>query len=250
MLAKRIVPCLDVRNKRVVKGKKFENIVDVDDPLKLAKYYCDQGADELVFYDITASHEERNMSIEFVKDIAKFIDIPFSVGGGINTVDDMRKIIKYGADKISVNSAAVKNPQLINDGMKTFGSQCIVLSVDCKKYDDNWRVYINGGRFDTGLDAIEWIKKGVELGAGEVVLNSIDADGMKNGYDNELITQVVKSVNVPIIASGGAGEMVHFLDGAKAGADGILAASVFHYGEIKINDLKKYLDENGVAIRY
>lgn len=249
MLAKRIIPCLDVRNGRVVKGKKFRNIVDVDDPLTLAKYYCEQGADELVFYDITASHEERELSIQFIKDIARFIDIPFSVGGGIKSVDDMRKILKYGADKISINSSAVKNPQLIKDGAETFGSQCIVVSVDCKRSSKAWNIYINGGRIDTGIDAIQWIKEAVSLGAGEIVLNSIDSDGMKEGYDLELISKVVEEVSVPVIASGGAGLKKHFLQGAEYGADGILAASVFHYGEIKINDLKGYLKENGVAVR-
>lgn len=249
MLAKRIIPCLDVRSGRVVKGKKFKNIVDVDNPLTLAKFYCEEGADELVFYDITASHEDRELSIQFIKDIARFIDIPFSVGGGIKSVEDMRKILKYGADKISINSSAVKNPQLIKEGAETFGSQCIVVSVDCKKSSESWNVFINGGRIDTGIDAIRWIKEAVSLGAGEIVLNSIDSDGMKEGYDLELLEKVVNEVSVPVIASGGAGVERHFLEGALSGADGILAASVFHYGEIKISDLKAYLMDEGVAVR-
>jgi cyclase len=251
MLARRIIPCLDVRNGRVVKGKNFKDIQDVDDPDRLGKYYNDSGADELVFYDITASNEERKTSLEFVKKVAHEINIPFSVGGGVSTIDDFKFILRSGADKVSVNSSAVKNPNLIKEAAEKFGNQCVVLSIDAKKNEEgSWSVYVKGGREKTTLDAVEWAVKGVELGAGEIVVNSIDEDGMKNGYDLELLKKITNAVNVPVIASGGAGKMEHFLEAVKyADADGILAASVFHFGEIKINDLKKYLKENGVEVR-
>lgn len=251
MLARRIIPCLDVRNGRVVKGKNFTDIQDVDDPARLGKYYSDSGADELVFYDITASNEERKTSLEFVKQVAREINIPFSVGGGVSTLDDFKFILRSGADKVSVNSSAVMNPNLIKESSERFGNQCVVLSIDAKKNDQgSWSVYVKGGREKTSLDAIEWAVKGVELGAGEIVVNSIDEDGMKNGYDLELLKKITDKVNVPVIASGGAGKFEHFLEAVKyADADGILAASVFHFGEIKINDLKKFLKENGVEIR-
>jgi cyclase len=251
MLARRIIPCLDVRNGRVVKGKNFKDIQDVDDPARLGKYYSDSGADELVFYDITASNEERKTSLEFVKKVAHEINIPFSVGGGVSTIDDFKFILRSGADKVSVNSSAVKNPNLIKEAAEKFGNQCVVLSIDAKKNEEgSWSVYVKGGREKTTLDAVEWAVKGVELGAGEIVVNSIDEDGMKNGYDLELLKRITSSVNVPVIASGGAGKMEHFLEAVKyADADGILAASVFHFGEIKINDLKRYLKENGVEVR-
>ncbi len=251
MLARRIIPCLDVRNGRVVKGKNFKDIQDVEDPAILGKYYSDFGADELVFYDITASNEERKTSLEFVKQVAHEINIPFSVGGGVSTLEDFKYILRNGADKVSVNSSAVKNPNLIKEASERFGNQCVVLSIDAKKNNEgSWSVYVKGGREKTSLDAIEWAIKGVELGAGEIVVNSIDEDGMKNGYDLELLKKITDSVNVPVIASGGAGKYEHFLEAVKyANADGILAASVFHFGEIKIMDLKKYLKENGVEIR-
>jgi cyclase len=251
MLARRIIPCLDVRNGRVVKGKKFQDIQDVDDPANLGKFYSDSGADELVFYDITASNEERKTSLEFVKKVAHEINIPFSVGGGVSTLDDFKFILRSGADKVSVNSSAVRNPNLIKEAAERFGNQCVVLSIDAKKNEEgSWSVYVKGGREKTDLDAVEWAVRGVELGAGEIVVNSIDEDGMKSGYDLELLKQITDKVNVPVIASGGAGKYEHFLSAVKyADADGILAASVFHYGEIKINDLKKYLKENGVEIR-
>jgi cyclase len=251
MLARRIIPCLDVRNGRVVKGKNFKNIQDVDDPARLGKYYSDSGADELVFYDITASNEERKTSLEFVKKVAHEINIPFSVGGGVSTIDDFKFILRSGADKVSVNSSAVRNPNLIKEAAERFGNQCVVLSIDAKKNDEgSWSVYVKGGREKTTLDAVEWAVKGVGLGAGEIVVNSIDEDGMKNGYDLELLKKITDAVNVPVIASGGAGKMEHFLEAVKyADADGILAASVFHFGEIKISDLKKYLKENGVEVR-
>lgn len=251
MLARRIIPCLDVRNGRVVKGKKFQDIQDVDDPANLGKFYSDSGADELVFYDITASNEERKTSLEFVKKVAHEINIPFSVGGGVSTLDDFKFILRSGADKVSVNSSAVRNPNLIKEAAERFGNQCVVLSIDAKKNEEgSWSVYVKGGREKTDLDAVEWAVRGVELGAGEIVVNSIDEDGMKSGYDLELLKQITDAVNVPVIASGGAGTYEHFLEAVKyADVDGILAASVFHYGEIKINDLKKYLKENGVEIR-
>lgn len=251
MLAKRIIPCLDVRNGRVVKGQKFKDIKDVDDPARLGKYYSDSGADELVFYDITASNEQRKTSLEFVKKVANEINIPFCVGGGVSTLDDFKYILRSGADKVSVNSSAIKNPQLIKEAAGHFGNQCVVLSIDAKKNSNNsWSVYINGGRKETSFDAIEWAVEGVNLGAGEIVVNSIDEDGMKNGYNLELLKMVTSAVNVPVIASGGAGTYKHFLDAVKiANVDGILAASVFHFGDIKIKELKRYLKDNGVDIR-
>lgn len=251
MLARRIIPCLDVRNGRVVKGTKFQDIKDVDDPVKLGKFYSDSGADELVFYDITASNEERKTSLEFVKKVAHEINIPFCVGGGVSSLEDFKYILRSGADKVSVNSSAVMNPNLIKEASQRFGNQCVVLSIDAKKNEEGlWSVYIKGGREKTNSDAIEWAVRGVELGAGEIVVNSIDEDGMKNGYDLELLKRITQSVNVPVIASGGAGKMEHFLDAIKyADADGILAASVFHSNAIKIMDLKSYLYNNGVCVR-
>lgn len=250
MLAKRIIPCLDVKNGRVVKGKKFKDIIDVDDPETLGKFYSDEGADELVFYDITASNEERKISLDFVEKVSQNIDIPFCVGGGVKTISDFVEILRRGADKVSINSAAVKNPFLITEASMKFGAQCVVLSIDARKVNDRWSVFINGGRKDTGIDAIEWAKKGVELGAGELVINSIDEDGMKNGYDIELLKSITNSVSVPVIASGGAGKMQHFYEAVKdANVDGILAASVFHYQEIKISDLKQYLKNKNISIR-
>ncbi len=251
MVARRIIPCLDVRNGRVVKGKKFKDIKDVDDPSVLGRYYSDCGADELVFYDITASNEERKTSLEFVKKVACEINIPFSVGGGVSSAEDFEYILQSGADKVSVNSSAVMNQDLIKEASKMFGSQCVVLSIDAKKNEEgSWSVYIKGGREKTNLDAIEWAKMGVLLGAGEIVVNSIDEDGMKNGYDLELLKNITDAVNVPVIASGGAGRPEHFLDAVRyAGVDGILAASVFHFGEIRIEELKRYLIDNGVEIR-
>ena len=251
MLTKRIIPCLDVRNGRVVKGKKFKDIVDVDEPATLGKFYSDCGADELVFYDITASSEERKTSLEFVTRVAEKINIPFCVGGGVSTIDDFTNILLKGADKVSINSSAVKNPNLIREASEKFGAQCVVLSMDAKKNDKgSWSVYVKGGREKTDLDAIEWAKKGVELGAGEIVVNSIDEDGMKNGYNIELLSKITSAVNVPVIASGGAGNMDDFVKAAKqADADGIPAASVFHFGEIKINDLKQYMKKQGIEVR-
>lgn len=251
MLAKRIIPCLDVRNGRVVKGQKFENIVDVDSPEILGKYYSNCGADELVFYDITASNEERKTSLEFVEKVAANINIPFCVGGGVSSVDDFTDILRKGADKVSVNSAAVRNPELIREASLKYGAQCVVLSIDAKKDDEgSWSVYVKGGREKTDLDAVEWAVMGVKLGAGEIVVNSIDEDGMKKGYDIELLKRITESVNVPVIASGGAGELEHFYAAIEyGGADAVLAASVFHYGQIKIEELKKYLKDRNVEVR-
>ena len=251
MLAKRIIACLDVRNGRVVKGTKFTDIKDVDSPEKLAKFYSDNSVDELVFYDITASNEERKTSLEFVERVARVINIPFSAGGGVSTIEDFKYILRKGADKVSVNSAAVKNPQLIREASMAFGSQCVVLSMDVKKNDEgSWSVYVKGGREKTELDAIDWAITAAELGAGEIVVNSIDEDGMKNGYDLELLSRITSVVNIPVIVSGGAGKKEHFLDALqKTGVDGVLAASVFHFGEIKVPELKQYLKENGAEIR-
>ncbi|HPW99237.1 MAG TPA: imidazole glycerol phosphate synthase subunit HisF [Sedimentibacter sp.] len=244
----RIIPCLDVINGRVVKGTMFKDIKDVDDPVKLGKYYSDSGADELVFYDITASLEGRKTSLEFVKKVAAEINIPFCVGGGISSIEDFKHVLESGADKISINSAAVKNPYLIKEASGIYGSKCLVLALDVKRNEEgSWSVYVKGGKEKTSLDAVEWVKTGVKLGAGEIVVNSIDEDGMKTGYDLELLKRVKAAVNVPVIASGGAGKYEHFLEAVKyAAVDGVLAASVFHFGEIKIPELKKYLRENGL----
>ncbi len=250
MLAKRIIPCLDVDHGRVVKGKNFANIKDVDDPVKLGKNYSKLGADELVFYDITASSDERDIFIHTVENIAKEVSIPFTIGGGIRTVEDFRKVLLAGADKVSVNSSAVVNPRIISDGAKKFGSQCVVLSIDAKRNDKNsWDVYVKGGRENTHIDAIEWAKKGEDLGAGEICINSIDTDGVKDGFDLELIEKLNDVLSIPIIASGGAGKMEHFLEVLKCGADAALAASVFHFGEIDIMDLKRYLKDNDIEMR-
>ena len=252
MLTKRIIPCLDVKSGRVVKGTNFVGLRDAGDPVELAKKYDDERADELVFLDIAASHEGRGTMVEVAKNCAAQVFIPFTVGGGIRTVDDMRVMLKAGADKISVNSAAVKNPKIISEGAKKFGSQCIVLAVDAKNCGDNkWEVYINGGRTPTGIDCLEWVKKAVALGAGEILLTSMDADGTKDGYDIPLTRAVSESVNVPVIASGGAGELEHFLKVLVDGkADAVLAASVFHYGKYTIRQVKDYLKKHGVEVRF
>ncbi|MPW25354.1 imidazole glycerol phosphate synthase subunit HisF [Alkalibaculum sp. M08DMB] len=250
MLTKRIIPCLDVDKGRVVKGKKFENIQDVADPVALGKYYSDQCADELVFYDITASHEERNIFLNIIERVAETICIPFTIGGGIRSVEDFRKVLLAGADKVSINSAAVSNPDLIKEAALKFGSQCVVLSIDAKKNTKgSWDVYIKGGRENTGIDAIAWAKQGESLGAGEICINSIDTDGVKGGYDTVLNEKLSKLLNIPIIASGGAGKLSHFEDVLKCGADAALAASVFHYKEIIISDLKNYLHTKNIPVR-
>lgn len=250
MLAKRIVPCLDVRDGRVVKGKQFKNIRDVDDPVKLGKFYSEQGADELVFYDITATHEKRNIFIDVVRAVAEAIDIPFTIGGGIASIDDFHQVLRAGADKVSVNSAAVMRPDLIREAALRFGSQCVVLSIDAKRDGrGSWQVYVEGGRKNTGIDAVAWAKQGVALGAGEICINSMDADGEKAGFDLELNRRLALELSVPIIASGGAGTMEDFKRVFDVGVDAALAASVFHFGQIPIPKLKKYLKEQGVAMR-
>ncbi|SHJ55637.1 imidazole glycerol phosphate synthase subunit HisF [Paramaledivibacter caminithermalis] len=250
MLTKRIIPCLDVDKGRVVKGKKFKDIKDVADPVELAKYYSKNGADELVFYDITASNEDRDIFIDVVERTAENINIPFAIGGGIRSIEDFSKVLRAGADKVSINSAAVKRPELITEAALKFGSQCVVLSMDIKKNGQSWDVYINGGRINTGLNAVEWAIKGEGLGAGEIVLNSIDSDGVKQGYSIEITRRISEIVKIPVVASGGAGKKEDFLEVLKIGkADAALAASVFHYKEIEIKDLKEYLYKNGVEVR-
>ncbi len=246
----KIIPCLDVRNGRVVKGKKFMDIEDVDDPEVLAAYYSQAGADEMYFYDITASNEDRSISKDFVDKVAAKTSIPFGIGGGISTIADVEEIFRRGATKASINTGALKNPDFIREASEKFGSDRIVLSVDIKKVGVNqWHVFAKGGREDTGIDAMEWVKKCEALGAGEMVINSIDADGTKDGYDIELLKEIKKHVNVPIVASGGAGKMEDFLEAVeKADADGLLAASVFHFKEIDIGDLKEYLRDHGVEV--
>jgi len=250
MLTKRIIPCLDVDHGRVVKGKKFKDIQDVADPVDLGRYYSDQGADELVFYDITASYEDRDIFIHIVEKVAEAIRIPFTIGGGISKVEDFRKVLMAGADKVSVNSSAVKNPQLIREAALRFGAQCVVLSIDAKRNNrGSWDVYVKGGRENTGIDAIEWAKQGQDLGAGEICINSIDTDGVKKGYDLELNRKLSSLLTIPIIASGGAGKMEDFAEVLKVGADAALAASVFHYKEIPIVDLKNYLHNQQIPVR-
>lgn len=252
MYAKRIIPCLDVKNGRVVKGINFVNLIDAGDPVECAAAYDKAGADELVFLDITASSDARNTVVDMVEAVAKRVFIPFTVGGGIRTVEDFRTILNAGADKVSVNSAAVKNPQLIKEAAEKFGSQCVVCAIDAKRRADGsgWEVYLNGGRVGTGIDALKWAKQAEELGAGEILLTSMDCDGTKAGYDLELTRAVSESVKIPVIASGGAGSMEHFLDAFRGGkADAVLAASLFHFKEIEICDLKKYLSDRGESVR-
>lgn len=251
MLAKRIIPCLDVKNGRVVKGKRFKDIDDVDDPIKLSDYYNKEGADELVFYDITASFEKRDIFLNVVEKVAEKINIPFTVGGGINKIEDFRAVLLSGADKVSINSAAVRNPYIIKEAALKFGSQCVVLSMDVKRNDKGcYKVFIDGGRIETDLEAVEWAKMGESLGAGEIVLNSIDCDGIKKGYDINITRKISEAVNIPVVASGGAGDITHFVEVFKAGkADAALAASIFHYKDLKIKNLKRELEENGICVR-
>ena len=251
MITKRIIPCLDVRNGRVVKGTNFEGLRDVSSPVELGKFYSDNGADELVFYDITASFEGRQLFTDILKEVARTIFIPLTVGGGINTLDDFDRVLKCGADKVSVNSGAIKNPSLVTEAAKRYGDQCVVLSADIKRVDGGFRVFAKGGREDTGMEAISWIRRCVANGAGEVVVNSIDTDGVKGGFDIELLQIVCDAVNVPVIASGGAGKKEDFLELFQTvpTIDAGLAASVFHFGEIAIPDLKAYLHQNGITVR-
>ena len=250
MYAKRIIPCLDVKNGRVVKGMSFVNLVDAGDPVESAMQYDKQGADELVFLDITASSDSRNITIDMVEKVANSIFIPFTVGGGIRSVEDFNVLLRAGADKVSVNSAAVHRPELISEAAYKFGSQCVVAAIDAKRNDDSWEVYVNGGRTPVGMDAIEWAVKCEKLGAGEILLTSMDEDGQKKGYDIALTRAVSEKVNIPVIASGGAGALEHFYDAFTEGmADAALAASLFHYKELEIKEVKEYLRENGVSVR-
>ena len=251
MITKRIIPCLDVKDGRVVKGVNFLGLADVSSPVKLAKMYSDTGADELVFYDITASSEGRALFTDILTEVASSIFIPLTVGGGINSIADFDRVLKCGADKVSVNSGAIRNPDLITEAAKKYGDQCVVLSVDVKRVNGEFRVFAKGGREDTGMEAISWIKRGVDMGAGEVVVNSIDTDGAKNGFDIPLLARVLETVNVPVIASGGAGKVEDFINLFKElpDIDAGLAASVFHFGEIAIPDLKKILNDNDIIVR-
>ena len=251
MITKRIIPCLDVKDGRVVKGVNFQGLSDVSSPVELGKYYSDSGADELVFYDITASSEGRRLFTDVLTEVARTIFIPLTVGGGINSLDDFDRVLKCGADKVSVNSGAIKNPSLIFEAAKRYGDQCVVLSADVKRVDGVFRVFARGGRENTGMEAISWIKKGVELGAGEVVVNSIDTDGVKQGFDLEMLDAVCEAVSVPLIASGGAGGIGDFVTLFKTlpRVDAGLAASIFHFGEVTIPDLKAALRENNIPIR-
>ena len=252
MFTKRIIPCLDVHNGRVVKGVNFVNLKDAGDPVEIAKAYDAAGADELVFLDITASSDNRNTVVDMVRAVAANVFIPFTVGGGIRTVDDFRRLLREGADKISINSSAIMNPQLIHDAALKFGSQCVVVAIDAKKRADGsgWNIYKNGGRVDVGLDALEWAKCVESLGAGEILLTSMDCDGTKAGYDIELTRAIADAVKIPVIASGGAGTMEHFYEALTEGsADAALAASLFHYKELEIREVKTYLRDKGVSVR-
>jgi imidazole glycerol-phosphate synthase subunit HisF len=250
MLTKRIIPCLDVKNGKVVKGKNFVNLQYAGDPVELAKQYNKQGADELVFLDITASYEKRKTMIEVVRNVAKQVFIPFTVGGGIRNLEDMRDLLNAGADKISINTTAVKNPDLIKQAAEMFGSQCVVIAIDAKRINGKWEVFIKGGREATGIDAVEWAKQVQKLGAGEILLTSMDSDGTKKGYDIELTKIISENVNIPIIASGGAGSLKSITDIFKKGkADAALAASIFHHGKYEVNDVKEYLAKNKIQVR-
>lgn len=250
MYAKRIIPCLDVKNGRVVKGTSFVNLRDAGDPVECAVEYDKQGADELVLLDITASSDARNIMTDIVSRVANSIFIPFTVGGGIRTVDDFTQLLRAGADKVSVNSAAIKRPDIINEAAYKFGSQCVVAAIDAKRKDGSWEVYINGGRVPMGIDAVEWAREAEKRGAGEILLTSMDCDGQKQGYDLELTRAVSESVGIPVIASGGAGALGHFKDAFTLGkADAVLAASLFHFGEIPIPVLKEYLHRENISVR-
>ena len=250
MITKRIIPCLDVKDGRVVKGANFVGLKDVSDPVELAKYYNNSMADELVFYDITASYENRNLFVNVLERVAKEIFIPLTVGGGINKIEDFDRVLKSGADKVSVNSGAVKNPNLIREAAEKYGNQCVVLSVDIKKVGQKYSVFVKGGRENTNIDAIEWVINGEKNGAGELVINSIDTDGIKNGFDIDLLKEIADNVSIPIIASGGAGTMEHFKEVFEVkGVDAGLAASIFHFKEIDIKDLKEYLKNNNIKVR-
>ena len=251
MITKRIIPCLDVKNGRVVKGVNFAGLADVSSPIELGKYYSDNGADELVFYDITASSEGRTIFTDVLREVAKSVFIPLTVGGGINTLDDFDRVLKCGADKVSVNSGALRNPALIYEAAKRYGDQCVVLSADVKRVDGKFTVFAKGGRENTGLDALEWIKRGVDNGAGEIVLNSIDTDGVKGGFDLEMLEAVSNLVDVPVIASGGAGKVEDFVRLFKTlpKVDAGLAASIFHFGEVTISEVKQAMKQENIPVR-
>ncbi|WP_297937841.1 imidazole glycerol phosphate synthase subunit HisF [uncultured Campylobacter sp.] len=246
--AKRIIPCLDVKDGRVVKGVNFVGLVDAGDPVEIAKRYNEEGADELCFLDITASHLERDTIVDVVERVARELFIPLTVGGGIRTIDDISRLLNVGCDKISLNSAAIKNPNLIDEAANKFGSQCVVVAIDAKRTGEGYSVFINGGRLDTGKDALAWAKEAQERGAGEILLTSMDCDGVKNGFELNL-TRIFSTLDIPVIASGGAGKMEHFKDAFLAGADACLAASIFHFREIEIKALKTYLRQNGIEVR-
>ncbi len=249
-MTKRIIPCLDIRDGRVVKGRRFQDIQNVADPIELARYYCEEGADELVFYDIAASFEKRGIMLDLAKQVADVIDIPFTMGGGLKTIDDIRAALENGADKVSINSPAIDNPNLIKEAKDTFGRQCVMLAIDARRVGEGqWEVIARGARDATGMDVIEWAKRGVELGAGEICINSIDEDGVRSGYDIPLNQALAQAVDVPIIASGGAGTMQHFADVLDVGADAALAASVFHYKDIRIPELKAFLKAQNIDVR-
>ena len=250
MIKIRIIPCLDVDNGRVVKGINFVNLVDAGDPVKQAKFYSENGADEITFLDITATHEKRFAMVDIIERTANECLVPLTVGGGIRGVDDMKNFLSVGADKVSVNSSAIKEPKIITEGAMKFGNQCIVVAIDAKKIKNSWKVFINGGRVETGIDAIQWAKKVEKLGAGEILLTSMDRDGTKKGFDLELTKKISSSVGIPVIASGGIGKIDHFVDGVdKGGASAMLAASVFHFGEFGISEVKKHLISKGINVR-
>jgi cyclase len=247
--AKRIIPCLDVKNGRVVKGVNFIGLRDAGDPVEVAKRYNEEGADEIAFLDITATHEDRDTMVEMVEEVAKEVFIPLTIGGGIRTLDDIYKLLRVGCDKISINSYAIKNPDFINEAVQRFGSQCIVVAIDAKRTSESWSVYVSGGRIDTGLDALEWAKEVQKRGAGEILLTSMDCDGVKTGYDIELTSRMSRMLDIPVIASGGAGSMEHIKEAFLNDADAALAASIFHFKEIDIMDLKRYLKDEGIPVR-
>lgn len=247
--AKRIIPCLDVKDGRVVKGVNFVGLRDAGDPIEVARRYNDEGADELTFLDITASSDNRDTIVDIVKEVAREVFIPLTVGGGIRKLDDIYKLLNVGCDKVSINSAAVKRPQLIDEGAKRFGAQCIVTAIDVKKNGDKYHVYLNGGRIDTGIDALEWAKEAVDRGSGEILLTSMDADGTKDGFELNITQQIASAVHVPVIASGGAGNMKHIQEVFEQGADAALAASIFHYKEVDIMQLKHYLNKHDIPVR-
>jgi cyclase len=250
MLKNRIIPCLDVKNGRVVKGVNFENLVDAGDPIAQAKFYYEQGADELCFLDIAATDENRGVILDVVKKVAQVCFIPFTVGGGIKEIQDFSNLLKCGADKVSVNSAAIKNPKLISEAASKFGSQCVVVAIDAKKNESgNYEIFTHGGKKPTGIDAIEWAKKVTNLGAGEILLTSMDKDGTKSGYDLELIKKITSQISIPVIASGGVGNLEHLAEGLKSGASAVLAASIFHFKEYSIKQAKEFLDEQKIAVR-